>query len=147
MSSGQRQIILVRHAHAEWPAYRGADFDRPLTPQGLADATAAAAAIRDATHRPDVLLTSPAIRTMQTADVIATALGLPASAITPVDTLYNAGPAALETELRRALAVAGSVLLVAHNPGISELARQLTGDRSFVAFKPAQWLHLFYNRD
>ena len=142
MNSRQRHAILVRHAHAEWPAYVGTDFDRPLTPQGLADAQSAAAAIRDAGHRPELVLTSPARRTQQTTQIIAAALGLPDTAIRPMDALYNAGPEALDTELRRAFATAGLVLLVAHNPGISELARKLTGDPGFTAFRPAHWLHV-----
>ncbi len=147
MNARQRHAILVRHAHAEWPTYVGADFDRPLTPQGLGDAASTAAAIRDAAHRPELLLTSPARRTLQTAQIIATTLDLPDSAIRQVDALFNAAAAALDAELRRAFATADTVLLVAHNPGISELARMLTNDPTFAAFLPGHWLHTAYRCD
>lgn len=141
MSAGQF-AILVRHANAEWPNYVGADFDRPLTPQGLTDAGSTAAAIREAGHLPGLLLASPARRTMQTAWVIATALRLPESAVVQVPDLYNAGPGSLDTELRKGFMKAATVMLVAHNPGISELARLLTGNPSFAAFRPGHWLHV-----
>jgi phosphohistidine phosphatase len=137
-----RYAILVRHAHAEWPNYVGADFDRPLTPQGLSDAGSTAAAIREAGHRPALLLASSARRTMQTAWVIATALRLPEEAVVPVSALYNAGPEILDAELRKGFLRTDTVLLVAHNPGISELARMLTGNPNFAAFRPGHWLHV-----
>jgi phosphohistidine phosphatase len=142
VNTRQCHAILVRHAHAEWPAYFGTDFDRPLTPQGLGDAQATASAIRDAGHRPDLLLVSPARRTLQTAGIIANTLGLPDTAVQQVDALYNAAPDTLDAELRRVLIIASTVMLVAHNPGISELARQLTGNAKFASFRPADWLYV-----
>jgi phosphohistidine phosphatase len=142
-----QHAVLVRHAHAEWPNYTGTDFDRPLTPQGFADARATAIAIRDAGHRPGLLLTSPALRTMQTTGVIAATLGLPENSVLPASQLYNAGPEILQAELRKAFLAADVVMLVAHNPGISELARALTGNPAFAALRPAHWLHVARPRD
>jgi len=133
-------VILVRHAHADWPDYHGCDLDRPLTPQGEADAAATAQAIRAAGNIPALLLVSPALRTRQTAAIIAHGLGLDDSAIVLVDSLYNASAETLEDELRSASATAGgTVVLVAHNPGISELARRLGRDPSFRPFAPGHW--------
>jgi phosphohistidine phosphatase len=136
----QQHAILVRHANAEWPHYVGSDFDRPLTPQGLADARSTATAIREAGHMPGVLLTSPAKRTLQTAQIIASTLGLRDEAVVQAGELYNAGADILDAELRKAFLSADIVMLIAHNPGISELARMLTGDPAFAAFRPAHWL-------
>jgi len=133
-------VILVRHAHADWPDFNGCDADRPLTPQGEADAAAAAQAIRAAGNIPAVLLVSPALRTRQTATIIAHGLGLDVSAIVLVESLYNASAETLEAELRGASATAGgTVMLVAHNPGISELARRLGRDPAFRPFAPGHW--------
>lgn len=141
MSPGAAQpVILVRHAHADWPDYHGCDVDRPLTPQGEADAAATAQAIRAAGGIPAVLLASPALRTRQTATIIARTLGLDDSAIVLVESLYNASAETLESELREVAATAGgTVMLVAHNPGISELARRLGRDPSFRPFAPGHW--------
>ena len=147
MSTRQPQVILVRHANAEWPAYAGVDFERPLTPQGLAESRSTAVALRDAGHRPKLLLTSSATRTLQTAEIIATTLGLPDSAVRRLEKLYNAGPDELDAELRRAFATVDTVLLVAHNPGVSELARALTGSATLASFRTAQWMHIPYKND
>lgn len=134
------QVILVRHAHAEWPGYEGRDFDRPLTPRGEKDAHAAGRAIGDGGHRPGLILASPALRTRQTAQIICGELALPSGVLCFVDTLYNATSPALATELRRhALQADGTLMLVAHNPGISNLARRLAGDEKYVGFAPADW--------
>jgi phosphohistidine phosphatase len=138
---GPREVILVRHAHAEWPAYTGRDFDRPLTPKGLADARASAEAIRAVALQPVLLLASPAMRTTQTAEIIAAALGQPAPAITFVDALYNATQDVLDSALRQAFRTSARVILVAHNPGISELARSLSGNPAMASLRPGQWMH------
>lgn len=134
-----RRVILVRHAHAEWPAWTGRDFDRPLTPRGLAEAAATAQAIAGAGHAPGRWLVSPAVRTRQTAEALATVLRPPSSQVTHPPALYNASVEALEAALRAALAQASCVLLVAHNPGISELARLLGREPAAPAFAPGHW--------
>ena len=128
----------MRHAHAEWPGYSGEDFDRPLTPRGLADAASAARAMRAAGHIPDLLLASPARRTRQTAEVVVATMELPSSVLRFVDSLYNATASTLARELQRASST-GLVLLVAHNPGISELAKKLAEDPACPPLLPAGW--------
>jgi phosphohistidine phosphatase len=133
------RVILVRHAHADWPDYHGRDFERPLTPRGSADAARTAAAIKAAGLAPAVLLVSPALRTRQTAAIIAAALGLSDDCTQFVESLYNASAQGLEAELRRSAPNGDTIMLVAHNPGISELGRQLAGDRRTRPFAPADW--------
>lgn len=139
MRDSSRQWILVRHAHAEWSHYAGRDFDRPLTQRGLDDARAAAAALRDAQLKPELIVASPARRTRQTAEILGAELQLPPQTLCLVDALYNAGPAMLEAELRNAQGDRRLVMLVAHNPGVSELARRLAKEPLAPPFAPAQW--------
>ncbi len=131
--------ILVRHAHAEWPDYRGRDFDRPLTQRGLADARAAGFAIRAAGLAPRRVISSAALRTTQTARILQDILQLPDGAVELHETLYNADARTLLAALQATVVVAGCTLLVAHNPGISELAGLLAGTPAPVPFRPAQW--------
>ena len=133
------RVILVRHAHADWPEYNGPDLDRPLTPRGNEDAARTAAAIKAAGLAPGSLLVSPALRTRQTAAIIATTLGLADDCTQFVDGLYNASSQGLEAELRRNAADGDTIMLVAHNPGISELGRRLACDRRARPFAPADW--------
>jgi phosphohistidine phosphatase len=132
-------VILIRHAHAEWPSYHGPDFERPLTERGLGEARASARAISDAGHRPALLLVSPARRTRQTAELLAEEFQLPAAALCYVDDLYNADPSTLLTELRKVARPARLTLLVAHNPGVSNLARQLANEPQAALLRTAEW--------
>ncbi len=133
------RFILVRHAHAEWPNYHGPDFDRPLTTRGLADARAAGRAIHAAGHRPALVLSSPACRTRQTAAILAEELQLTEGVIRYVDSLYNATAFTLEAELRKVATAGVLVMLVAHNPGVSNLARVLANDADAPPCQPAEW--------
>lgn len=131
-------MLIARHAHADWPSWQGPDFDRPLTPRGERDARRAGAAMRAAGHRPVQVLASAALRTRQTAQLIAGELALPADALRFEDSLYNASAAVLEAQLRAAAAAsAGMLLLVAHNPGISQLAQTLAPGAA--VFAPGDW--------
>jgi phosphohistidine phosphatase len=120
------QVIIVRHAHAEWPSYSGADFDRPLTSRGLAEARSSARAINDAGHRPSIMLASPACRTRQTAEILAEEFQLAPESVLYIDSLYNASSGTL-------------ALLVAHNPGVSDLVRELGVDSQAQPLKTAEW--------
>lgn len=128
----------MRHAHAESPGYRGQDFDRPLSAQGLIDSAKAAREMRATGPAPSRIIASPARRTRQTAEAVAAELGLPASAVQYLDSLYNASITTLWNELQHA-AGGDLLLLVAHNPGISGLARQLSRDTGRQPFTPAGW--------
>jgi len=131
--------ILVRHAHAEWPAYRGRDFDRPLTPRGLDDAHATGRAIHAAGISPSLLVASSARRTEQTARILLEHLDLRVEHLQLLDSLYNAEAITLRATLETASGNGAVVVLVAHNPGISELARLLAGEDAMPGFRPAQW--------
>jgi phosphohistidine phosphatase len=132
-------VLLVRHAHADWPLYSGRDFDRTLTPRGEEDAARIAHAILAAGLAPTLVLASSARRTRQTAEILAQVLGLASDRLLLVDALYNAKASALEAALRQAARPGTTTLLVAHNPGISELARTLAGDPLRPPFSPAGW--------
>ena len=70
-----RELILLRHAHAEPPRTGQADLDRPLSAEGLAEAEAVAAWMRDKSLVPDLALCSPSRRTRETLDVVTQAVG------------------------------------------------------------------------
>jgi phosphohistidine phosphatase len=131
--------ILVRHAHAQWPAYQARDFDRPLTERGLAEAHSTAKAIQAAGLAPHRIVASSAKRTEQTARILLEHLQLEPDALHLTDTLYNAEASTLLGELEVTSKGGAMVVLVAHNPGISELAQQLSGCPSLPAFRPAEW--------
>src|SRR5690606_24338011 len=70
-----RELILLRHAHAE-PALAGqSDLDRPLSPDGHAEAEAAGRCLADRRLVPDCVLCPPARRTREALETVLSVLG------------------------------------------------------------------------
>lgn len=133
-----RMLVLVRHAKAQARAEGVADIDRRLTGPGRRSCRASMAKVAsllagssvDPQGVPQVdrkgisLWSSPAARALQTAEILADALGLPAQAIRVHDSLYAADPAAFLAELSDE---PGTVVAVGHNPFLEDVAGLLSG--------------------
>lgn len=129
------ELYLIRHGLAaeRGPAYPD-DSKRPLTSRGAASLRRAATALNAIDVRFDVIVTSPLLRSKQTAETLAGVLtGKPS--VTASDALAPAGtPAAVIQEIVRH-ARKGRVALVGHEPNMGELAARLIGSRAPIAFK------------
>lgn len=139
------RLALVRHAKSDWGDSGLADHDRPLNARGERDAPIMAARLASSGFVPDVILSSTALRARTTAQTFADEFGLEVA----LERRLYAAPG---STLLRAAAAAGaaSVLLVAHNPGITDLASALSRERithmptcavaTFAwALSPAEW--------
>ena len=129
------ELYLIRHGVAaergkEWPD----DSKRPLTPEGIDR-------LRKAAHGLDALditfeqiVTSPLVRTRQTAEILAEELkGKPPIATS--DALAPAGSAASVMQELTKYVKSPRVALVGHEPNMGELAAQLIGARNPLEFK------------
>lgn len=124
-----KRLYLLRHAKSSWDDPTLADPDRPLAPRGRRAAKAMADHLRRSRISPELVLCSPSTRTRQTLKRIAPGLGKNAEArIEPA--LYAASEAALLDELHRVPDEVDSVMLIAHNPGIQDLALSLASPGS-----------------
>jgi phosphohistidine phosphatase len=112
------RIYLLRHAEAAWAAPGQSDFDRPLNEKGYADAEIVADKAADKGYRPDLVLSSTALRCRNTADAIHRAMGSTVD-IRFVDALYNASPD-IYLEIIGAQGSVNSVMLVGHNPTMEQ---------------------------
>lgn len=122
-----RELILLRHAHAE-PASSGqADLDRPLSPEGLAEAEAAGRWLREKDLVPDRVLCSPSRRTRETLEAVLGSIGYVDQRLEP--SIYEATPGTL-MELADAHRDVSRLLLVGHNPGFEQLAALLHSGQS-----------------
>jgi phosphohistidine phosphatase len=129
-----KQLLLLRHAQAE-EAHAGlADLDRTLTLRGRAEALEAAQCIAAARLRCQAILVSPAVRATQTATLVAAGLDL-AIGLTVEPALYPGNPEALLARLHGCPSTLHSLLLVAHNPGLSEFAQRFNS--ALAAASPA----------
>ena len=114
-----RELILLRHAHAEPAAPGQEDFDRPLSLQGQAEAEAAGRWLRDHGYLPDRVVCSPARRARETTEQALGALGYVELRQDP--RIYDATPGMLMQVADDHRDIA-RVLLVGHNPGFEQLA-------------------------
>lgn len=131
VESGYRQIIVMRHAKTEQVGV--SDRLRELTRRGRADAHAAGAWLRESGLLPDIVLTSPATRARDTAEIVAGELGgLPEVVVAP--DLYGADPDDVLAQLAGLEPGTRSAMVVGHNPTMSELAFDLLAER------PPGWL-------
>jgi phosphohistidine phosphatase len=120
-----RRLLLLRHAKTERAGPGERDRDRKLTARGRTDAASVGAYM--VRHRlvPDLALVSPATRTLETWGLAAAAFGNTPRMVKD-ERIYNAGTNTL-VELIGETDDAGTALVVGHNPGLHDLARQLIG--------------------
>ena len=132
---GPYELYLIRHAIAaprgdEWPD----DSKRPLTENGMSRMRKTARGLARLGISLDVVLTSPLVRTRQTAEIVAGAMNprpsiVNAESLAPTGT-YAAVMGDLEKHVRKA-----RIALVGHEPSIGELAARLIGSRHAFVFK------------
>ncbi len=122
-------LYLVRHGVAanrnEW---KGNDADRPLTPEGKEQMQQVAAGIAKLGLNLDAILTSPFVRSNETAEIVAKRLGMTDKLTQDPRLEYGFG----KKKLRKILsdyANAQGLMLVGHEPDFSKLIRKLTGGR------------------
>jgi phosphohistidine phosphatase len=121
-----RRLFLVRHAKAEPASVGRDDYARNLTERGRADARRVAKALAARHILPELLIHSGAARAKQTAEIFA-ATWQNKVELEEDARLYDASHATL-LDRSRALGHAHKrVGLVGHNPGLGELATELTG--------------------
>ncbi len=122
-------LYFLRHADAEDASPGGDDLARPLTAAGIESLTAAGHLWRRLNLRPDRVLTSPALRARQTAELAVRGLGLTA----PPTIVPELAPGADWPAFARAgirWPDARRVLFVGHEPDLSSVIAELTGAAS-----------------
>ncbi|SRR5258706_15588563 len=120
-------LLLLRHAKSSWDDPSLDDFDRPLAPRGAKAASLMGAYIERHKLKPDLVLSSAAVRTRATLALVLAEWSGPAPGILYEDTLYLATPTVLLERLRRAKKEARRIMLLGHNPGLQAVALELIG--------------------
>lgn len=120
-----KKLLLIRHAKAEKDGF-AKDFDRPLKYPGIQDARFMADRLKEKAIIPQLIVTSPALRTKTTAEIFADAFHLPDPA-----TKKSIYEASRETWLKVINGLPNeynTIAVVGHNPGVAEILRYLTGE-------------------
>jgi len=122
------KLYVMRHGPAEDQAASGADAHRALTPAGRERVRAVAKVLTENGEAPAQLVTSPLVRAVQTAEIVAVTSGLTDRGGT-VAVLSEMAPGGGAVALARRLASGGQkrVMLVGHEPDLSNLVAALLG--------------------
>ena len=144
-----KRLTLMRHADARWNDPAQPDLERPLNRRGSAAAEAMARRLLELELVPDLVLASPARRAQQTAEIVARELTLPHRRVVREEALYLASAPDMLKLVEHTGPRIAHLLVIAHNPGISELVRLLIPKRGpsalaagalcSIAFDVAQW--------
>lgn len=127
-----KTVLLLRHAKSDWDNSGLADFDRPLARRGLEDAPRMGEVLAQFDCVPDKILSSPAERAKQTAELVAKACGY-RKAIQWQESFYGGGSEDLIAALRGLPGTVERVLLVGHNPTMEETVAALSAPASPTA--------------
>jgi phosphohistidine phosphatase len=125
MDVASRRLLVVRHAKSAWPA-GVPDRLRPLGPRGLRDAPRMGQRIRELVGAVDVVVVSPTQRTQETWALINEELGHTGPVLTDAR-VYDAWGAHMLDLVRELPQDAGTVMILGHEPGVSELVLNLAG--------------------
>ena len=120
-----KTLLILRHAKTQPDAPAG-DHARELTERGHRNAAAMGAYIHKLTGMPDAIISSDATRALQTAEIVAEAVGF-AGPLTVEPRIYAADVDTLLALVRSILDEVDTAIIVGHNPGFEELAEALAG--------------------
>ncbi len=126
-----RTLILLRHGKSDWSTGED-DFDRPLKKRGRNASSLVGRWLNAHKHTPDFVITSPAKRAMQTAEIACEAMGIDKDNIYKQKHIYLATPEELLYVLEDCPKEAKCVMLVGHNPGLEELLYYLVNGRMTI---------------
>lgn len=124
-----KRITLLRHAKSSWDDPGLSDFDRPLNPRGRRNAPEMGRRLKARDQVPDLLISSPALRAVTTARMVAREMGFPEGRIIEEPSLYHASEGRIMAIVNSLESLAGHLMLVGHNPGFSDFANCLSEAR------------------
>lgn len=122
----KRTLVLIRHAKSSWANPLQSDFERPLNERGREDAPEMGKRLKKAGIVPDLIISSSAKRTRQTAKRIAEEVGYDNNKITWEEKLYHCIPSVFEEIIQGIDKRVKTAFIVGHNPGITGFANQLS---------------------
>lgn len=131
-----KTLLLIRHAKTKKAVAGQKDFDRTLENKGVDDATEIANRNTIKNINIDLMVSSPAVRTVSTCNIFANEINIDASDIKLADELYN-GPAYVYREIVAELENdKNTVAIFGHNFGIEDYANYLLSNGTIVVMKP-----------
>lgn len=126
-----KKLYIVRHAQKSEKKLEQDDYDIPLTQQGIDDANKLAKSLYNENIKVDLIVSSPALRTKTTAEILANELNYTKS-IMYNEVLYMSYLNEMLETISYTFDTVNSMILVAHNPALTALAYTLVGFKEKV---------------
>lgn len=123
-----KKLYLARHAKSSWTNPNLKDFERPLNQRGLMDASFMGEFLVKENIFLDLFISSPALRAISTAKIIAEKLNYPEARIELNPSAYEASINDLLNIIENIDNQQQSVILFGHNPAFSHLVEYLSGE-------------------
>lgn len=122
-----KDLILLRHAKSSWDTPGLNDFDRPLNKKGLKNVPLIGSILKNKYGiKPDLIISSPALRAKQTTEIISQELEYPLEKIKYTQRLYSASFTEILSVLHSINEEYNCVILVGHNPALTEASNFLS---------------------
>jgi phosphohistidine phosphatase len=121
-----KKLFLVRHAKSSKDDPALSDKERPLNDRGTREAPKMGKRLAKCDVKVDLVVSSPALRALATAELIARELGYKTKNIVVDQRLYNSSPTELLKVIRELGEKPKRLMLFGHNPEFTELARRLS---------------------
>ena len=121
------RITLFRHSKAEPATANLADFDRRLSGKGRINAAQMGAFLAAQNMLPEMILVSPAARTMETLKIASQ--GWPDTEQIVCDGIYEASATGLSMLIAERASAVRNVMIIGHNPGLVVTLNHMVGER------------------
>jgi len=128
------KLLLMRHAKSSWQHSGTRDFDRPLAERGLKDASKIGSFLKKSGNIPDQIISSPALRALQTTQLFSEAAGVQSNNITWNENLYYSSADEYLAAIRQSGSAVKLLMIVGHNPMMEEVLGHLTVSGSNAPF-------------
>jgi len=122
-----KTLMLIRHAKSDWGTIGARDYDRTLNSRGLRDATTMGKRFKKEGQIPDSFISSTAKRAEKSCQLMSQAMAYPVEKVEWFDNLYLASPSTILDIISKTPAHVSTLAVLAHNPGVTELAELLSG--------------------
>ena len=121
-----KTLYLMRHAKSSWSFDELSDRERPLNDRGRDDAPRIGQALAKRHITPALVVSSPAVRALSTAVLVAREVDYPHDKIQVEPALYEADLDTVVAIIRELPDEANSALLTGHNPTFTDVANYLS---------------------
>lgn len=121
-----KKLVIIRHAKSSWKFPELKDMERPLNKRGIKDAPLMAKVLKKIAPGPDLIISSPAVRAMEIAKVIASKLDYSKKKILNEPVLYFHSENEIIDLVKALDNKYKLIFLVGHNPVFTELVNVLS---------------------